>query len=400
MEMSSNPCYEYSSPEEILASLETTTSNENGESLTDDEKGVLELKIDFDPPTPRILVRSPEDIPIGGGGPRRSYEIDSGALSRFLDRQQRNHWTKLYLNKVHLLGDPGHSWRSSLEHVQSLRARFCNINPNAWLNQLSHLPLLQSLVFIDVWGGPNGVGIMPTLPAVTNLLHFRRDTLQELCINNLQPDNAQFQSFFEALQGCTALKRLDISPHRTGFTQEQLESFANLVKTTHSLEVLELSLQHAVSLVPLAEGLAHNKSRLRELRISELGVDRGSLAVDKAKHRKHQELDAFQEVLANNNFDLTDLYLGGSFLPQSGNCFLHRWNVVGEKGTKACKSIEFNLLLNRLGRKMFVVCNEAADGRGPIPKREDWVEIIVANREDVSVVFYFLQLNPSIYVVE
>ena len=53
-----------------------------------------------------------------------------------------------------------------------------------------------------------------------------------------------------------------------------------------------------------------------------------------------------------------------------------------------CDRVRFCLKLNQAGRKELLEPNEAS--------RNQWVETLVANVDDLDVLFYFLSMNPSL----
>lgn len=407
----------YHTPEDVQLSLEgedqaiVSTGCDDGSNNDVNERGLtiatseedtetVELEINFDPPKTPIRITSPDQIPILAGA-RRNYAIATDVLARFL--QQKNEEllrngktiTKLSLNKV-CFPDPDHEqWALATRDLVSLEqitATTCTLDSNLWLEQLAHLPCLQSLEFDHV--SRPGSSIVPSLPCLTNFLQNQKKTIKRLVITGLRHTYAdsEVSSFFKAIGECTNLQILFCSVCE--FQEDQAAFLANLLKCNTELQFLGFHLHNARSTALVARGLAHNR-KLQTLTANQdflchLGMDDIATV-----------LQAFRETLATQNVHLTCLPILFGV-----NVNMSRWLGDIEYDQKKVAemfedlgAVHFYLDLNRLGRKRFLLGNtgSSCDEEAVAKSKEDWVQVIAENTHNLSVIFYFLQLNPSMY---
>lgn len=307
------------SPEEVQAAVSEELDN-NG-AITDvylddndDDQGhhhhqttkvqMIELVIDLDPPRPPQRISSPEDfLQLTATSilqaQRRHYEIDATVLSRLLQLVQAKHHgniTSLILNKVHLLGPTeddfyGPTTLTHLQHLTSLRATTCNMDPNRWItNGLCHLPRLQCLQLQNVEKrGPHLTALgIPNLKSLTKLLQ-RSTTLHTLEIRNTQggflyaapagdeeeDPNAYAPEFLSALtvpsttSSSSSLVICDLTelPAICFETPHHMECLEQMLAHNATLQSFAIRVPSTVILSPLARGLAQNK-RLQTLKVA------------------------------------------------------------------------------------------------------------------------------------
>lgn len=405
----------YYSPEEVQSALEEMDeTGVSDESEMSGEESDVELEIDFDPPRAPIRITSPDQIPLMVGGGGRNYAIHSQVLSEFLRRkndeliQSGKKLTTLALNKVCFPDQENGQWASATRNLLNLKnliVTTCNnMDTNIWLENLAQLPCLESLELCNVTAP---YSVSPSFPAITSFLQQRKETLVQLRIDGLKHErlDVEVEDFCRVAQGCKALKVLHWNS--SCITQEQVVSFCNLLQAnTTGLEELEMNVDQDVSLVPMAQSLAGN-GPLRKLRV---WVVNNSPSPNFGT--RVAEVHAFQETLTTKNVHLEDLQMSSNALRKGWGRWLgsfvgkqNEGKSVKDEAQRALEvffEIQFFLELNRSGRKHFMKGGNSNHSTGSqesatTKPKEDWVDAVVANREELSVIFYYLQLNPSIY---
>ena len=251
-------------------------------------------------------------------------------------------------------------------------------------------------------------------------------------LQRIHESDEQVTAFFNALQtyhhhcSNSKLQRVLLLPMLTGaFTPVHMQQHITrfIQQNIPALEVLQLHMQHqshhhhlhfnnscsqrTTCMVELAHALRYN-THLKKLSIDELHVLDIKSVLEQAT--------AFHECLREYNFTITDL-----------SCCHEQWTMAGRRSLavqQELDGIKFHLSLNRMGRAQLLLpkvvrnnnnCNSgiAADDQHPHPHPHDttsvtatqgnvilattdeWMEAI-ANKDDPSFIFYFLEKNPSL----
>lgn len=219
----------------------------------------------------------------------------------------------------------------------------------------------------------------------------------------------QVETFFLAMRMCTKLQRALIYPMITaGIKAEELCHVADLLK--HNLPALQTLQLHMDMddkdwhLSDCAVALQHNTT-LKRLVVEGPGTPGSDPA---AWGRKIlTEVTAFHTCLRDYNFTLEEVLTGGA----SGK---ERWTLPTRGETSLARDIQeqlnginFLLSLNRMGRRKLLSplkapggaetnnSNGSTSGNAILASTDEWMEAI-ANKDDPSMIFYFLQKNPSL----
>jgi hypothetical protein len=346
-------------------------------------------------------------------------------------------------------------WKSfqnlACQKLRHVMAKDCMIHPDRWLERgLSHLPQLKTLQFdnvvaletmlprdeeerrmVDERGLTLRLPISLTMPAVATLLRQRINTLMELDIGGVRVplDMDIAESACQALIQCKTLRRLScpcFHPN-SDLTKDHNELFGRMIaQAPRSLRELSLGVLGLVPLDPIADGLEQNTG-LQYLTIH------AAHKMFLVSHHPCSELLAFRDALAKN------VTLRGLAMLQSGEGIMPRtrmsdellrdnlyenhsfattrylWSglrgrdadqeVDDDVNRLAIRQLQFYLRLNKLGRGHYLPSRMHLPPQGDAgfeyhcPSRDELLNIVFTNRDDVSVSFYFFQLNPSFYFV-
>ena len=192
-----------------------------------------------------------------------------------------------------------------------------------------------------------------------------------------------------------------------------MQAMGQMLEMNRTLTRVDITVNLSASLVPIAESLAKNAA----LQSVNVHLKLSDPAQYMSFEDVMEEVQAFEEMLQFRNQTLTDLHFSTSMDDMSGPVGFHTWRtlvprwcqwhvhsermsetaICGQKEHKEKSGcfygklgkLDFYLKLNRLGRRFLV-------GPTNTSRRDAWITII-AHQSDVSVVFYFLQSNPSIY---
>jgi hypothetical protein len=342
-------------------------------------------------------------------------------------------------------------WKSfqnvACQKLRHVVAKDCMIHPDRWLERgLSQLPQLETLRFDNVMaletmrprdeeerrmveerGMTLRLPISLTMPAVATLLRQRIDTLLELDLGGIRVplDMDIAESACRAIIQCTTLRRLScpcFHPN-SDLTKNHNQLFGRMIaQAPPTLRELSLGVLGLVLLDPIAEGLEQNTG----LQYLTLHAAHKMFLVS---HHPCSELLAFRDALAKNVTlrGLAMLQDGEGIMPRtrmSDELLLDtlyedhsfattRYLWSGPRGRDAdqdvdddvnrlaIRQLQFYLRLNQLGRGHYLPSSRPAQVDTGldhhVPTRDELMNIVFTNRDDVSVSFYFFQLNPSFY---
>ena len=192
------------------------------------------------------------------------------------------------------------------------------------------------------------------------------DALQNFCpllreVDIYERDEKSLVTWIQAIQTSPALTKIEVGSSEMG--KICMEALSNLLLKNRNSYLKELKVvcfRKDIDLSPLAEGLRGNTT------LSELCIDlsfcniypHGSVA-------NSNEIKTFEKALEHDNYSLKRLEVGG-----------------------ASYKILFYLKLNQIGRDLLLRSGKA--------KEQDWIDIILKNKGNTSIVYYFLRKNPAL----
>jgi hypothetical protein len=134
---------------------------------------------------------------------------------------------------------------------------------------------------------------------------------------------------------------------------------------------LDIQVAPTASVASLAADIQRNTT------LTKLNIDRTSSREATTDGVALKEMKEFLPILANDNLILKEFHVG-------------QWDTATiREAQEHFQAIDFYLTLNRYGRHRLISDPEQT------ATQEDWLDA-VANRDDPSVIFYFIQKNPSI----
>ena len=219
---------------------------------------------------------------------------------------------------------------------------------------------------------------LPILSVLTPVLEQQRECFRKIFVNGFHTpqDDAVVNRFWAALEVSTGMRDLTCCPlGRNSFRQEHLAKIGDVVRNNTSLSTLDFQVMANVSLVSLAADLQANTT------LRKLVIDRNTIRFDGSTSFVVQELEQFASALRTHNFVLRELEVGQWTVQQTTEDSPEREHL---------QAVEFYLNLNQLGRQHLI-----ANANNQGATHEDWMDAI-ANRDDPSVIYYFLRKNPSI----
>lgn len=202
----------------------------------------------------------------------------------------------------------------------------------------------------------------------------RNQSLRSIQIRYALNENAAL-AFFRMLQDNTSIEAADIDMDCWGGYGQPL---GDALKVNQRLEDLELNIygndEHLeANAVSIGKSLEDN-AFLRRLCVTfqdPLQQEDGDSSLAVKRERMSQAFcGPFDEVMASNVV-LGELLIG----------------TVGER-VHFGDCVQFCLKLNQAGRKELLAPNEAP--------RSQWIKTLIANVDDLDVLFYFLSMNPSL----
>ncbi|CAB9517213.1 expressed unknown protein [Seminavis robusta] len=184
------------------------------------------------------------------------------------------------------------------------------------------------------------------------------------------------QSICHQLCGNISVTQLDVdvSVFKHDKMMLAVEAVAMLVRANRpGLESLAIGVTCEGGLSPIIQAL-HTNDSLKTLKVAMNGIRHFSFGM-----LPQQTTDAISTML-QHNYVLEQIQASNS-------------NDEATVDTWSDPSIPFYLKLNRAGRgRLLRGASSREDWIGCC--KEDWIDTIIANREDTSVVFYFLSKNP------
>jgi hypothetical protein len=196
------------------------------------------------------------------------------------------------------------------------------------------------------------------------------------------------------VQECTALEVLHCNIG--DLSERQVELLSKMIRDNQGLQELKINVHPQYSTVPIAQGLAQNQS------LQSLEVMAEARMMKNCFSECLSEYQAFLDTLTTQNVHLSHLKLDGyTLLALAMEQLLDQVDDEPFKKSildaqQARANVDFYLELNRLGRKRFMK-GSIRNGEDITKSKEDWVEMIAENRDNLSVIYYFLQLDPSMY---
>ncbi|CAB9503773.1 expressed unknown protein [Seminavis robusta] len=192
--------------------------------------------------------------------------------------------------------------------------------------------------------------------------------------------------FFEALEG-TGLKRLNLD---SAVSESQLPYLGELLAHNDStLEQLHILVNSSITILPIIEALrgnttlttlALNGDHLREGRFSSWPrrASYWSRTLD-------SNVDAFHNMLQEDNCTLVDLCLQSNVLRPTNSRRKRKVSATSTDRLRQLRNLDLLLRLNKHGRIHWSTWSNAG-----------WAKAIIGSKDDVDVVYSFLQQNPSI----
>jgi len=215
-------------------------------------------------------------------------------------------------------------------------------------------------------------------------------TLELLLMHSIQKSTSEDEvsAFWLAVQQSPCLEQLRLGG--VWLKDRDMPFFARMLKENQTLTHVCIDVKPALSIIPIAKSIVENTS-LKELVVGTIfteGVRLETLLNEleefaKVLHFDNQTLVSVETVwqlcldrckASNINKTAVSLYLRKEVLSNTARC------------ERELEKISFYLTLNRIGRKSVLYS----------PCRDDWISII-AGRSNISIIFYFLQQNPSMY---
>jgi hypothetical protein len=246
--------------------------------------------------------------------------------------------------------------QTQLEEFECDRVHF-RADPVAFSHALGHIPNLKTIKFHFHLSGVRDSNFPAILSSFGKI-----PTLEELSLSFLPPGS--YERFFDTIQACPKLKRLRLltaTGHHHRLSDSHVEYLGRLLQKNQSLEEFwALSVEKGVSLRPLALGLARNTT-FRDLYLG--------------SHVGQDDVDAFLELL-EKNFSLENLLVHMNDLPKD------------DKTQQKIAHIQFLCKLNGRFQRKRLFSSKAT--------REDWFDVIIPNKDNLSVVFYYLLNNPCL----
>lgn len=207
------------------------------------------------------------------------------------------------------------------------------------------------------------------LPVVSSILQVRKNSMEALRLDSDEQEEPNgyeqhFADLFQAINACPHLIILQMGTDHNPLSAGVARSFGTLIEEATSLKCLHFTAKGFHGLEALARPLKVNKS-LQELCFRV----RGHLPQEERQKQLQPIWESIKESIKDN-------YTLGTLKPRPD---------------PPQALLDFYLKLNRLGRGHLLA---PADNQKP--SHEDWVNAIVAGKDDLAAVDYFLRQNPLV----
>ncbi|CAB9503590.1 expressed unknown protein [Seminavis robusta] len=303
------------------------------------------------------------------------FEIPVTALSLIL-QQTRNTLVSLHLCNVYLQGDHGEALAEAIKDHPILEKIFLKDLELTFTGLCDQEGFRDFIRFLSTCPQLTSVSLDIRIPRGQRLESFCV-ALEELWSFSSSLKHLSVQQPFHVLKGIRQVVHnirrrrppswLEVNRYGQSFlrTQRTIHTIINSLATNSTLESLSLAVWRH-NLLSFAEALKHN----RTLRRLELHLEEQNL-------RGVPEMPpcvamSFAKALKDND-TLEYLVIHGD-----------------ESVLTANKVLQLNLAINRAGRKRLL---------NGMASYQEWIETIIANRDKLDIVFFFLAVNPAVLLV-
>jgi hypothetical protein len=375
------------SRQQVLNALATLRSDQQQQQAIREVFVLLDHRLCADESTLEILEEvlkecSAYDFVITSMGNRRGFSFPVEKIASLLNATAPNKLMSFEIQEVNLLGEMT-PLVDALERQTQLeefsRSYSCSSagesDPVALAGAVSRLQCLRSVQY--EFPRNSALDHDTALQMVTPLL--RMNALEELELEYLPAEI--LGDFFTALNDSTCrVKTLKLNVFRPGSlisSQTILNQVASMLEQNSCLEELHTGIDKKISIANLGVALQRNTS-LRVLDLWFMGVC------------KKNDVDVFLDLLENYNTTL-----------QVMEGFLFHLPKTDKETNQKIDKIHFLLELNRnhqRNRLLGATLQHHADAEDPT--NDDWVDVILSSKNNVSVLFYYLSINPSLMLAK
>jgi hypothetical protein len=292
---------------------------------------------------------------------KKIVNLPAQALANVLSSQTQLKF--LYLQNIKLSGEEGDfatlaNALQSHPNLRKTRLYMCrpsirtSVTFDSIISALSKIPTLEEVTIIhskisteeQEWDGT----------CLTDLCRSKSIKILTLTFDTELRD-AHIEAMAEALETNETLKHISIRANTLGTSAGM--AMGKVLNTNRTLERLRVQLSSDEFAAPIVDALHKNKY------LQKLGLILPSNVNERVREQFTKEMAS---MLRKSNYNLQDMDLVG-------------W--------KANAAVRFYLKANKAGRRSLL-----AEGGS----REQWAKILVAHKDDISIMYYFLKRNPQL----